>query len=105
MDHLVDRGFSPHTICAYAYDLRRLFTFLAAEGMDWREFRGPDALRLLTFLRRVPSRRPAQRLGLTVGQGRERRRPPRRMGPTASPLRVHATGQAHGSALPLRRRP
>lgn len=66
LDHLVDRGFSPHTICAYAYDLRRLFTFLAAEGMCWREFRGPDALRLLAFLRRAPSRRPAQRLGLTV---------------------------------------
>ncbi|WP_234376663.1 site-specific integrase [Streptomyces sp. CB01201] len=28
LDHLIDRGFSPHTICAYAYDLRRLFTFL-----------------------------------------------------------------------------
>ncbi|MEU7642525.1 tyrosine-type recombinase/integrase [Streptomyces sp. NPDC039016] len=69
LDHLVDRGFSPHTICAYAYDLRRLFTFLASEGMDWREFRGPDALRLLAFLRRVPSRRPAQRLGLTVVVG------------------------------------
>ncbi|TNM22473.1 transposase [Streptomyces sedi] len=69
LDHLVDRGFSPHTICAYAYDLRRLFTFLAAEGMDWREFRGPDALRLLAFLRRAPSRRPAQRLGLTVVVG------------------------------------
>ncbi|AVZ77886.1 transposase [Streptomyces lunaelactis] len=69
LDHLVDRGFSPHTICAYAYDLRRLFTFFAAEGMDWREFRGPDALRLLAFLRRAPSRRPAQRLGLTVVVG------------------------------------
>ncbi|MFF7145840.1 tyrosine-type recombinase/integrase [Streptomyces nodosus] len=69
LDHLVDRGLSPHTICAYAYDLRRLFTFLAAEGMDWREFRGPDALRLLAFLRRAPSRRPAQRLGLTVVVG------------------------------------
>jgi integrase/recombinase XerD len=69
LDHLVDRGFSPHTICAYAYDLRRLFTFLAAEGMVWRQFRGPDALRLLAFLRRAPSRRPAQRLGLTVVVG------------------------------------
>ncbi|MFE2245509.1 tyrosine-type recombinase/integrase [Streptomyces lavendulae] len=69
LDHLVDRGFSPHTICAYGYDLRRLFTFLAAERMDWREFRGPDALRLLAFLRRAPSRRPAQRLGLTVVVG------------------------------------
>lgn len=68
LDHLVDRG-SPHTICAYAYDLRRLFTFVAAEGMDWREFRGPDALRLLAFLRQAPSRRPAQRLGLTVVVG------------------------------------
>ncbi|MEV0779033.1 site-specific integrase [Streptomyces sp. NPDC050428] len=47
LDHLVDRGFSPHTICAYVYDLRRLSTFPVAEGMDWREFRGPDALRLL----------------------------------------------------------
>jgi integrase/recombinase XerD len=69
LDHLVDRGFSPHTICAYGYDLRRLFTFLAAEGMDWREFRCPDALRLLAFLRRAPSRRAAQRLGLTVVVG------------------------------------
>ncbi|MFE5092612.1 tyrosine-type recombinase/integrase [Streptomyces sp. NPDC056638] len=69
LDHLVDRGFSPHTICAYAYDLRRLFIFVAAEGMDWREFRGPDALRLLALLRRAPSRRPAQRLGLTVVVG------------------------------------
>ncbi|WP_405776508.1 site-specific integrase [Streptomyces sp. NBC_01538] len=34
LDHLADRGSSPHTICAYAYDLRRLFTYLAAEGVD-----------------------------------------------------------------------
>ncbi|MYU10044.1 tyrosine-type recombinase/integrase [Streptomyces sp. SID8361] len=69
LDHLVDRGFSPHTICACAYDLRRLFTFLAVEGRDWRQFRGPDALRLLAFLRRAPSRRPGQWLGLTVVVG------------------------------------
>ncbi|MGH3833743.1 MAG: site-specific integrase [Pseudonocardiaceae bacterium] len=68
-DHLVDRGFSPHTLCAYAYDLKYLFTFLHREGMGWREFRAPDALRLLAFLRRTPSRRPAQRLGLTVVVG------------------------------------
>jgi len=69
LDHLVDRGLSPHTLCAYAYDLKYLFTFLAQEGMDWRVLRAPDTLRLLAFLRRTPSRRPAQRLGLTVVVG------------------------------------
>jgi integrase/recombinase XerD len=69
LNHLVDRGFSPHTLCAYAYDLKYLFTFLREEGMDWQEFRAPDALRLLAFLRRTPSRRSAQRLGLTVVVG------------------------------------
>jgi hypothetical protein len=54
LGHLVDRGLSPCTICTYGYDLRRLFTFRTAEGIDWRELRGPDALRLLAFLRRAP---------------------------------------------------
>ncbi|MFE4663775.1 site-specific integrase [Streptomyces sp. NPDC056716] len=49
MEHLVDRRMSPHTIRAYAHDLRRRFPLIAAEGMDWREHRGPDALRLLAF--------------------------------------------------------
>jgi integrase/recombinase XerD len=57
LDHLVDRGLSPHTLCAYAYDLKYLFTFLTQEGMDWRVLRAPDMLRLLAFLRRTPSRR------------------------------------------------
>jgi integrase len=56
-------------LCAYAYDLKYLFTFLRQEDLDWRGFRAPDALRLLAFLRRTPSRRPAQRLGLTVVLG------------------------------------
>jgi integrase/recombinase XerD len=38
-----------------------LFTFLEQEGLDWQEFRPPHALQLLAFLRRIPSRRPAQR--------------------------------------------
>ena len=46
---------------------------MAAIGVSswprWRGFRAPDALRLLAFLRRTPSRRPAQRLGLTVVLG------------------------------------
>jgi integrase len=66
LDHLADRGFSPHTLCAYGYDLKYLFTFLGREGMGWRDFAPADALELLTFLRRLPSQRPAQRLGLTV---------------------------------------
>ncbi|MFJ4321273.1 tyrosine-type recombinase/integrase [Streptomyces lavendulae] len=39
----------------------RLFAFLAAEGTGWCEFRGPDALRLLAFLRRAPSREAVSR--------------------------------------------
>jgi integrase/recombinase XerD len=64
--HLGDRNFSPNTLCAYCYDLKYLFTFLEREGLDWQEFRPPHALQLLAFLRRVPGRRPAQRLGLAV---------------------------------------
>ncbi len=72
LGHLMDAGYSPHTVCAYGYDLRYLFLFLAAKGLDWRDFRPATALQLLGFLRRLPSRRPAQRLGLAVAtaQGR-----------------------------------
>ena len=64
--HLGDRQFSPNTLAAYGYDLKYLFTFLDREGLDWQDFRAPHGLALLAFLRRVPSRRPAQRLGLAV---------------------------------------
>jgi len=66
LDHLGDREFSPNTLAAYGYDLKYLFTFLDREGLDWQDFRAPHVLALLAFLRRVPSRRPAQRLGLAV---------------------------------------
>lgn len=66
LDHLADRGFSPHTLCAYGYDLKYLFTFLAGENLDWQGFGPADAMRFLGFLRRAPSRRPARRLGLSV---------------------------------------
>ncbi|MER6316435.1 tyrosine-type recombinase/integrase [Streptomyces sp. NPDC001581] len=69
LGHLSDRGLSPNTWCAYAYDLKYLFMFLARDGLEWQDFRAPDASRLLGFLRRQPSRRPAQRLGLTVVVG------------------------------------
>lgn len=64
--HLAARACSPNTITAYAYDLQHLWTFLAATGLAWPEFRPPHALGLLEHLRAVPNRRPRQRLVLTV---------------------------------------
>jgi integrase/recombinase XerD len=66
LSNLGDREFSPNTMAAYAYDLKYLFTFLEKEGLDWQGLRAPHMLGLLAFLRQVPSRRPAQRLGLAV---------------------------------------
>jgi len=72
LSHLIDRGYSPNTVCAYGYDLRHLMSFLDRQSIGWQEFRASTALEFLGYLRRVPSMRPAQRLGLTVatGQGR-----------------------------------
>ncbi len=66
LSHLVNSGYSPNTLCAYAYDLRYLASFLDEHGMTWSEFRPSTALSFLAHLRRLPSRRPAQRLGLTI---------------------------------------
>lgn len=70
--HLMASGYSPHTVSAYGYDLRYLFEFLGGEGLDWRSFSPQTALEFLGHLRRRPTRRPAQRLGLAVAaeQGR-----------------------------------
>jgi integrase/recombinase XerD len=72
LSHLTDSTYSPNTVCAYAYDLRHLVRFLEQHALDWNDFRPSTALEFLAYLRRVPSRRPAQRLGLTVAteQGR-----------------------------------
>ena len=64
--HLGARGCSPNTQQAYAYDLLRFWRFLGAETLTWDTFRPPDALRLLEYLRTVPSARSAQRLGLSI---------------------------------------
>ena len=69
--HLAERSWSPHTLCAYGYDLQQLFTFLASEQLAWQAFEPADALRFLAFLRRRQSQRPAQRLGLTLVDGGE----------------------------------
>jgi integrase len=72
LSHLTDSNYSPNTVCAYAYDLAHLVRFLNQRSLGWNDFRPSTALELLAYLRRVPSRRPAQRLGLTVAteQGR-----------------------------------
>src|SRR5664279_3287596 len=69
LGHLIDAGYSPHTACAYGYDLRYLFEFLGAEGVSWQAFGPSTALIFLGHLRRRPTRRPAQRLGLAVATG------------------------------------
>lgn len=76
LDHLMDGGYSPHTVCAYGYDLRYLFEFLERERVEWRAFSPATALEFLGFLRRRPSRRPAQRLDLAVATEAGRRLAP-----------------------------
>lgn len=66
LSHLADSGYSPNTLCGYGYDLRYLWSFLTESGLGWREFGPSTALEFLGYLRRLPSRRSAQRLGLTV---------------------------------------
>lgn len=70
--HLTDAGYSPNTVCAYAYDLRHLVGFLDQRSLGWDGFRPSTALEFLGYLRRVPSGRPVQRLGLTVAAERGR---------------------------------
>ncbi|MGR6924336.1 tyrosine-type recombinase/integrase [[Actinomadura] parvosata] len=63
---LAARDYSPNTLIAYAHDLRHLWCFFTREGLAWQEFAAPQALALLEYLRSVPSRRPRQRMPLTV---------------------------------------
>jgi len=64
--HLAARDYSPNTLSAYAYDLLHFFRFLARNHLTVDAFAPPQALILLDYLRRVPSRRPAQRLGIVA---------------------------------------
>ncbi|MDJ0363466.1 tyrosine-type recombinase/integrase [Rhodococcus sp. H29-C3] len=66
LSHLADSGYSPNTLCAYAYDLRRLFYFCEEQHEAWTGFRASTAFEFLGYLRRIPSRGPAQRLGLVT---------------------------------------
>lgn len=66
LQHLAARGCSPNTVSSYAYDLRHLWEFLDSRRLTWDAFRPTHALALLEYLRAVPSRRPRQRMSLTV---------------------------------------
>lgn len=72
LSHLTDSNYSPNTVSAYAYDLAHLARFLDQQAIGWNDFRPSTALEFLGYLRRVPSQRPAQRLGLTVATERGR---------------------------------
>jgi hypothetical protein len=39
LSHLTDSGYSPNTVCAYAYDLRHLAEFLDEQSLGWNDFR------------------------------------------------------------------
>jgi integrase/recombinase XerD len=50
LSHLTDSGYSPNTVCAYAYDLRHLAEFLDDRSLGWNDFRPPTALEFLGYL-------------------------------------------------------
>lgn len=61
-----------NTFCAYGYDLRRLAEFFGRSDLSFDDFTPARALEFLGYLRRLPSRRSAQRLGLAVATGEGR---------------------------------
>ena len=54
---LTVRRYSPNTVRAYAYDLRRLMLFLNDQGLTVGEFIPAQAVEFLATLRRTPSER------------------------------------------------
>lgn len=66
LQHILDSGGSPNTASAYAFDLKNLFEFFNETSRNWEDFRPAVALDFLGWLRKRPSRRPAQRLGLAM---------------------------------------
>lgn len=66
MRHLNARGCSPNTLSAYAHDLLHFTRFLQQRGLTYQEFTPKLAMDFLAYLREVPSRRHAQRLGLVL---------------------------------------
>src|SRR6266581_2039662 len=66
MRHLHARDCSPNTLAAYAYDLLHFFSFLKQHDLSYLDFTPIHTLELLTYLRAIPSRKPAHRLSLVL---------------------------------------
>ena len=109
LQHVLDSGDSPNTALAYAYDLRLLFEFLAEQDCDWRGFRPAQALELLGWLRRRPTRRAAQRFGLSLAEPEGRRLAPasvaRVLAAVSSFYEWTITAELFEGENPMRRRP
>jgi hypothetical protein len=65
---------SPNTLRGYAYDLKHFFSFLVAQGVDWRNVTPADLGTFTAWLRRpAPNVLSASRGA--AGAGREHRQP------------------------------
>lgn len=62
----LNRGLSPNTVKAQAYDLQYLVRFLASLGLTFAEFRPKHCVDLLAFLQTQASRSARRRLGLAL---------------------------------------
>ena len=106
--HLLDSGCSPNTAAAYGYDLRYLLEFVEEREIGWEEFGPGAALELLGWLRRRPSRRPAQRLGLSLAVASGRLLAPatvaRALAAVSSFFEWAIAAEAFGGENPMQRR-
>jgi len=66
LQHLQARGYSPHTLRAYAYDLAHFLRFLEHQQLPYEGFRPRHAPTFLAYLHTLPTRTPVQRHGLAV---------------------------------------
>ncbi len=66
MRHLSARGYSPHTLSAYAYDLLHFMRFLALYNLAYQDFSPAQSLKFLEYLNEIPSKGQSQRLGLVL---------------------------------------
>ena len=58
--YLDARGSSPNTIRSYAYDLRRVWEFFEAQGLEWQSFNISNAVDLIAYLHDRIDMRPGR---------------------------------------------